>query len=416
MTKRSIVEYIHTLSAYKYRCIPSDNFQDEQYGLRCCNAGFLQPDQLRIMTAIQSKCLTVLFVAFSFISSAIAQENPAQFLNRANAKVARAAGLKNRWDGPVDGPRLQKKKKIVFIANDMNDGAINTLYHGVLEAGKSGGWEILFIDCRNRCNQNAAIIKQALDMKADAVILAGVDVGTQAKGMAAAAAAHVPVVGWHASVKSGPADGLFTNLATNPKEVAQLAALYAVTESNNKAGIVVFTDSTNPYMMAKSAAIAETIKQSEGSRLLSVEDIPVAEANQKMKPAVQNLIKRFGTKWTNVIAVSDYYFDLLESPAIAPLLENNKLTGVAAGDGTSNAYKRIRANNLQTGTVPEPLSLHAWQLVDEVNRALSGQPASAYNTSVHLVTAQNIAYDGGVKNIFDPANDYRQHYQQVWNK
>ncbi|MBI3283337.1 MAG: substrate-binding domain-containing protein [Burkholderiales bacterium] len=368
------------------------------------------------MTAMLSKCLTVLFVAFSFIGGAIAQENPMQFLSRANAKVARAASLKNRWEGPVEGPRLQKKKKIVFIAADMSDAGIASVFNGMREASSGAGWETLFIDCRGRCNQGAAIVSQALDMKPDGIVLAGVDATSQAKGLAAAAKARVPVVGWHASVKSGATDGLFTNITTNPKEVAQVAALYSVVESNNKAGIVVFTDSSNPYLLAKSSAMVEVIKQCEGCHLLSVEDVPLADAHLKMKNVVDNLVKRYGSKWTHAIGVNDFYFDLLEASAIAPLIANNKLVGISAGDGSSTAYKRIRANGLQTGTVPEPLAMHAWQVVDEMNRAFSGAQPSGYVTAVHLVTAQNIAYDGGQKNSFDPGNDYRGHYQQSWAK
>jgi ribose transport system substrate-binding protein len=360
--------------------------------------------------------LTVLFVVFSFISGAAAQENPMQFLSRANAKVARAASLKNRWEGPVDGPKLQKKKKIIFIAADMSDAGVSGVFAGVREASAAAGWETLPIDCRGRCNQGSAIVSQALDMKADGIIMAGVDVGTQAKGMAAAAKAKVPVVGWHASVKNGPTDGLFTNIATNPKEVAQVAALFAVVESNNKAGIVVFTDSTNPYLAAKSSAIIETIKQCEGCKLLSVEDVPLIDAYTKMKTVAENLVKRHGSKWTHAIAVNDFYFDLLEVPATAAIIANNKLVGIAAGDGSTTAYKRIRANSLQTGTVPEPLSMHAWQLVDELNRAFSNVEPSGYVTAVHLVTGQNIAYDGGQKNMFEPGNDFRGHYQKFWSK
>lgn len=366
------------------------------------------------MIAFPRKCLTVLLLIISSIASVSAQENPALFMNRASAKLARAAGLKNHWDGPSQGPQLLKKKKIVFIARDMGDAAINGLYRGVLEAAANGSWEVLFIDCRNRCNQGSAIVKQALDMKADGVILAGVDAEAQAKGLAQAAAAKIPVVGWHASAKTTPIDGLFANLSSNPREVAQVAALYAVVESNSKAGIVLFTDSANPYLNAKAAAVLETIKQCEGCRLLAVEDVPLADASQKMKPAVEALVKKFGAKWTHAIAVNDSYFDLLASPAIAPLLENNKLSGVSAGDGSPNAYKRIRDSKLQTGTVPEPLTLHAWQLIDELNRAFCGQPASNFVMPVHLVTAQNIALDGGSKNLFDPTNDYRQHYQRSW--
>jgi ribose transport system substrate-binding protein len=60
--------------------------------------------------------------------------------------------------------------------------------------------------------------------------------------------------------------------------------------------------------------------------------------------------------------------------------------------------------------------MHGWQIVDELNRAFSHTEPSGYVTSVHLVTSQNIAYDGGPKNVFDPSNDFRAQYQKFWMK
>ncbi len=374
------------------------------------------PYKADIMTSIHGRCFTVFFLAFCLSGVVAAQENPAQFMSRANAKVARAAALKNHWDGPVDGPRLAKKKKIVFIASDMGDAGISGLYNGVKEAGAGAGWWVLTINCGGRCNQGAAIVSQALEMKPDGIILAGVDASTQAKGLAAAAEAKVPVVGWHASTRSGATDGLFTNITTNPKDVAQIAALYGVVESNSKGGIIVFADNSNAYSQAKSNAIIEIIKQCEGCRLLGVEDISAADAPSRMQGVVEGLTKRYGAKWNQAIGVNDVYFDLMEKPAIAALMAANKVQCLSAGDGSNSAYKRIRSNTLQIGTVPEPLYMHGWQIVDELNRAFAGVAPSGYVTPVHLVTSQNIAYDGGPKNYFDPANDYRGQYQKFWAK
>jgi ribose transport system substrate-binding protein len=298
----------------------------------------------------------------------------------------------------------------------MSDAGIAGVFNGIREASTSSGWVVLHIDCGGRCNQGAAIVSQALGMKPDGIVLAGVDAAGQAKGIAAATAAKVPVVGWHASVKSGPVEGLFTNITTNPKEVAQIAALYGVVESNSKAGIVVFTDNSNPYSQAKSNAILDVIKQCEGCKLLGVEDIPAGDAVAKMPGVVDSLSKRFGAKWNQAIGVNDIYFDMMEKPAVAALLNNNKVECLSAGDGSDTAYKRIRSSKLQMGTVPEPLLMHGWQIVDEMNRAFNHADPSGYVTPVHLVTNQNIAYDGGPKNTFDPSNDFRAQYQKFWAK
>ena len=43
-----------------------------------------------------------------------------------------------------------------------------------------------------------------------------------------------------------------------------------------------------------------------------------------------------------------------------------------------------------------------------------GEEWSGYVPGVHLVTPDNIAFDGGPKNIFDPDNGYRDEYKKIW--
>jgi ribose transport system substrate-binding protein len=76
----------------------------------------------------------------------------------------------------------------------------------------------------------------------------------------------------------------------------------------------------------------------------------------------------------------------------------------------------VRAGDYQIGTVAEPLHEAGWQLVDELNRALSGQSPSGYVAPVHLVTKDNIQYDGGPNNVYDPDNNYQTHYKTIWGK
>jgi ABC-type sugar transport system substrate-binding protein len=86
----------------------------------------------------------------------------------------------------------------------------------------------------------------------------------------------------------------------------------------------------------------------------------------------------------------------------------------SAGDGSESAFQRIRAKQCQAGAVPEPLNQQGWQLVDELNRAFNKAPWSGYVSTIHLVTPDNIAFDGGPRNIFDPDNGYRDQYKNIW--
>ena len=363
----------------------------------------------------KSRFFAGLFLSLCMSAALHAQENAMQAMGKANAKVAKASSRMNHWDGPADGPKLQTKKRVVFIGANMVDSVIADLYKGAKEAAALGGWELLLIDCRGACYQGQPVIVQAIsNMKPDGIILAGVDATSQDKGFAKAIEKKIPVVGWHSLSKPGAVDGLFADVGNNPREAAQIAALYGVTEANSRTGMVIFTDNSTPYLAAKSTAIVEIIKQCENCRLLSVEELPLADPATKLQVTAEDLVKRFGSKWTHVIAVSDAYFDVMEKPAIATAIAGNKLKGISAGDGSVTAYQRMRANILQIGTVPEPSEMQGWQVIDELNRAFSGVAPSGFVLPVHFVSGENIAFDGGSKNMFDPDNDYRNHYKKYW--
>lgn len=134
-------------------------------------------------------------------------------------------------------------------------------------------------------------------------------------------------------------------------------------------------------------------------------------------PAVtKELIARYDARWTHALAINDVYFDYAAPELTKAGWASNSLSMLSAGDGSPAAFLRIRAETFQTGTVAEPLNLHGWQLVDELNRLLASQPVSGYVAPVHLVTAANIAFDGGPRLLYDPDNGYRDIYRRIWKR
>lgn len=231
-----------------------------------------------------------------------------------------------------------------------------------------------------------------------------------------AAAKKIPVIGWHAALSNGPSAGLFTNIGTDPKEVGQLAALLSVVESKAKEGVVVFADSSSYYNTTKSAGVTEIIKQCQTCNLLSVEQVPLNEKADKMAERVAGLVKQYGSKWTHLIAITDRFLDTMSDPSVIKALGDTKISAIAAGDGASTAYLRIREKSLQLGTVPEPIDLQAYQLIDEANRAIAGEKPSGFVTPSYVVTLSNVAYHGGPKNMFEPTNGYRDEYRKIWTR
>ena len=114
--------------------------------------------------------------------------------------------------------------------------------------------------------------------------------------------------------------------------------------------------------------------------MLAIEDTPIGDLSNRMGQLTTSLLAKYGKAWTYSIAVNDLYFDFavpsLVSAGVDPATGYPRQ--IAAGDGSVPAFQRIRQKQFQLATVAEPLHLHGWQCIDELNRAFAGQPPSGF--------------------------------------
>jgi ribose transport system substrate-binding protein len=363
--------------------------------------------------------LKTTLLAATLLASAGLLAARADSLSDAKAYIAKVTSPVTNWDGPVTGPKAAGKKLIVVVSTDQRNGGARGVGEGIEEAAKVLGWETRVIDGQGSVSARAAGISQAIALHADGLVLDAIDAAEQASAIEPAIQAGIKIVGWHSGPKPGPMEkfGIFTNITTDPLEVAKAAATYAVTDSDGKAGAIIFTDSAYAIAIAKSDAMAAVIKACGTCTLLSIEDTPLADAANRMPQLTTSLLTRYGSKWTYALSINDLTFDFA-----APALQAAGIPGdgaphaISAGDGSEPAFQRIKAGEYQVGTVAEPLRLHGWQEVDELNRAFAGVPPSGYVAPPHLFIKANVTKDGGPNNIYDPQNGYTDAYKAIWGK
>lgn len=340
-------------------------------------------------------------------------------VQQAKDYVAKVTAPVTEWTGPTSGPRAVGHKLIVYVSADQRNGGARGVGEGIEQAARVIGWDVRSIDGQGSVNARAEGIAQAVALKADGIVLDAIDAAEQAASIDQAVKAGIKVVGWHSGPKPGPMpeSGVFTNITTDPLEVARAAASYAVAQSNGHAGAIIFTDSAYKIAIAKSDAMADVIRNCKTCQLLSVQDTPLADAANRMPQLTTSLLQRYGSKWTYALSINDLTFDFM-----APSLQSAGISGdgpphaISAGDGSGPAFQRIRTGDYQEATVAEPLHLHGWQEVDELNRAFAGVPPSGYVAPPHLFIKSNINKDGGPKDIYDPQNDYQAAYRKIWGK
>ena len=321
------------------------------------------------------------------------------------------------FDGPTSGPKAAEGKTVVVLAADMKNGGILGVTKGVEEAAAKIGWTVRVLDGAGSVQGRTAAFGQAMALKPDGIIINGFDATEQQAALEGVVAAKIPMVSWHSGPKIGcdAPGGIFANVSTDAMQVSDVAANWAMEDGGKDAGVVIFTDSTYQIAIDKADRMKKDI-EAAGGTVLEYVDTPIAETSTRMGPLTTSLLQKYGAKWTHSLAINDLYFDFM-GPALAAAGIDGKANPKAgsAGDGSEAAFQRIRTGQYQAVTVAEPLNLQGWQLVDEMNRAVSGAACSGYVTAPALVTEEGLKAMGD-SNAFDPQNGYREAYAKIWGK
>jgi len=357
-------------------------------------------------------------LCFGFMSLCLADNHDDDFLSFAQKKVELAVKSNDIWDGPTVGPRIVRNKKIIFIASDLRNGGVYGVAKGMSEAISNIGWQLNFIDGRGSEVRQGAALTEAIGFKPDAILLGGIDALRHKNILKKAQSLGIVVIGWHASELAGSnkALGLYTNITTDPIEVAEVAALLAIVDSNGQAKIIVFSDPNYKIASMKASVMVDTIKRCSACSVLELKSLPLDKVADEMPNTLSALWEKYNDEITYILTINDLYIDYA-IPSLESRLETGNIIphNISAGDGSKAAYKRINQNNFQLATVPEPLYLQGWQIIDEFNRAFNKHPPSGYSTPVHLVTPDNVDelmnQDTG---IYDPKNGYRKVYLNIW--
>ena len=321
------------------------------------------------------------------------------------------------WDGPTTGPKAQGKRLIIFVGSDMTNGGVIAVSEGAQQAMQVIGWKMEILDGRGSANDQIAALNQAIARKPDGIVIGGWYPSTARNSLIQAEELGIPIVGWHATTKPGPAPEfrLFFNITTDALDVARTAALYAIVHSKknfqSQVRAVVFTDSNYQIAIDKADTMRDTVEEF-GGKVLEYIDTPIAETSSRMPTLTSRLLQEYGNNFY-ALAINDNYFTGMKGTL---KLQGVKGSGppynISAGDGDSPAFARIRKTDYQTATVPEPLYMQGWQLVDELNRAMAGEESSGYIPPVFVIEGSNI----GDEDVYDPAVGYRAAYRQIWGK
>ncbi|MGK3958672.1 substrate-binding domain-containing protein [Arthrobacter sp. R4] len=367
-----------------------------------------------IMTLGLTACTSGSSESTAAAATAAGDSGCADVVATAQKAVEKASKADTPWDGPTTGPKAVAGKTLVYVAQSMTNPGVAGVAKGLQEAASAIGWNVKVIDGLGTPAGIQSAFSQALTTKPDGIVIGGFDPKTTAAQVAEANAANIPLAAWQALSTPGPSADplLFTNITTKVEDVAKISADYVIAQSNGKAGVVIFTDSSIPFAEGKSQMIRKELETCPGIKVLEYDNVPLSDVSARMPQEVSSLLSKHNEAWTYSVAINDVYY---ENAAAALRAGGVKAGGapfnVGAGDGDSSALQRIKADEYQAATVPSPLKSEGWQIVDELNRAFNNQPASGYVPQIHVSTKENTT----ATDAWDPAG-YQDAYRTIWGK
>lgn len=323
------------------------------------------------------------------------------------------AGPQDDWRGPTSSPTPPPDMKIVYISNDENNDASRAWGTGIEEAGAALGWDVSIIDGKATPTGWISAMNQAIALGADGIITS-VDAASIQEPIEEARERGIPIVGIHSAALPGPDEslGLFTNIQQDPRDIGKAQADWIIADSDGTARVVVTSHNEFAIAEAKSRATEERLKECEGCEVLEYVSTPIAEVAQRQPQLVVSWQQQHGAP-LYVSAVADYTLDF-QVPALRSAGVESESIKLVGADGQASAYERIRNGEYQTVTVSEPVEMQAYQAVDELSRAMQGEPPSDFVQAPYLVTPANVDAEGGADNSFVPDNDYKARYLELW--
>ncbi|WP_186649738.1 substrate-binding domain-containing protein [Fluviispira vulneris] len=318
-----------------------------------------------------------------------------------------------KWEGPTEGPPGQPTKNIIFISADFRNGGVSSVYRGFEAAAEALSWNVKIMNADGGKSNTKKLFIDALKLRPHAIVLGGFPPEELGDEIEQAKKLKIILIGWHISDKPGPYKDIFTNITTDSNEVAKIAADYVIKDGKKKVGVVFLNDNRFSIANAKTEAMRKIIESCAKCKVLSVENISLANASEDILSVIPRLNEKFGKSWTHTLAINDSYFDKINY-ALANSGRKD-IRNVSAGDGSLKALTRIRAGYVyQLATVAEPLNSQGWQLADELNRAFAGKPPSGFISKPVLVTKNLL--EKLKKSYVDSGLGYEDAYIKIWGQ
>lgn len=321
-----------------------------------------------------------------------------------------------KWQGPTEPVKPPTGQKFVVISTtSLALEAAARPVRGIQDAVAKLGWKSLVLDGKATpavYNQN---ILQAINLKADAIIVDGFDPALVANSLAKARAKGIIVMSVSETGDghinpTAPPTGFYGDVSPSSDEMGTLLGESIVCSTAHKANLLAFNDLEYASTKAFVDAAVAVVKACSTCKVSSEQNTTGAQVVTDLPNQTVTYLRTHPD--VNAVLAPYDPAAAFQVPAIkaANLGSQLKLFGTY---GDLQNLDFIRNGEVQYADIGVPQEWSGWAAVDEVLRVMANQPMVDANLPLVLITKDLNMPAKGQAFTGDQAN-YQQEYQKLW--
>lgn len=321
---------------------------------------------------------------------------------QALANQAEAAISSTTFHGPTASFTAPRNIKLAIVACGTSVGGCLSSANAVAAAAKLLNWKVQIFNGNSDPSTQNSIIEQAAHSGFQAIILAAIDPSQIKSGLAAAAAAHIPVGSTTAGVPPTPGGIAYDTGADWTKAGKALGAL-VVLQSHGKANLLPFEDKEFQSQVDLINAVTAEVKSCSGCSVEPVQQFIYADVGASLGVRVVNLLQK-----NSHINFVDMGYDPA-ADVVVPAINQASLGSsvhLIAANGEPQNLNWMKNGEVQTGDLVFSFVYAGYAAVDQMARLLAHKPLIKDPTESNLayaygegspwgvITPQNLAHVG----------------------
>jgi ribose transport system substrate-binding protein len=315
---------------------------------------------------------------------------------------------------PTSGPHSTSGKKMWVIGlGNLTPASVALEAAWKTELAPVLHWHVTYVDGKLDPNTWLAAIRNAVNAKADGIVLQYIDCASVKSGLLAAKQAHIPVIAisgqdCHPSLFTGNIATVYGNFIQENIAQGVAQASWIIADSKGTANVVALEDTENAGIAAWTHSFAATMAKCTGC---NVTRVPFTLSD--LGPALQQKVQQALVQDRSATYVYSLVDDTIPAGVESAVLASGLKVKVVGFDCEAPALKYMQQGKDSVCFDYSP-AWEAFASADSAIRAFAHAPQTQVTGRGMRIVTRTVNFPSSLVGYPDPAINFRKIYETTW--